>query len=106
MNKRFKTLLLLTLFLLFITLPVLTVGARSGCCSWHGGVCGCRCCDGTSLSAKCAPYYPNCGGGSVYDYEEDEEKWYQNGWVYVIGIIGILFVGGWIKEKIDERRNK
>lgn len=41
--------------------------ARSGCCSHHGGVCGCECCDGTALSAKCAPYYPACdetkGGG-------------------------------------------
>lgn len=37
-----------------------TTNARSGCCSHHGGVCGCRCCDGTSLSATCAPYYPNC----------------------------------------------
>lgn len=32
--------------------------ARSGCCSWHGGVCGCsfgsaRCCDGTTS--------PSCG---------------------------------------------
>ncbi len=31
--------------------------ARRGCCSWHGGVCGCsygraRCCDGT-LSPSC-----------------------------------------------------
>lgn len=34
--------------------------ARSGCCSHHGGVCGCGCCDGTSLSATCAPYYPSC----------------------------------------------
>jgi len=37
--------------------------ARSGCCSWHGGVCGCGCCDGTPLSATCAPYYPECSGG-------------------------------------------
>lgn len=37
--------------------------ARSGCCSHHDGVCGCRCCDGSSLSATCAPYYPSCGGG-------------------------------------------
>lgn len=46
------------------------VEARSGCCSWHGGVCtykcpdgvniGYYCCDGTPLSAKCAPYYPSC----------------------------------------------
>lgn len=39
--------------------------ARSGCCSYHQGVCSCgvsgnRCCDGSSLSAKCAPYYPAC----------------------------------------------
>lgn len=37
--------------------------ARSGCCSHHGGVCGCGCCDGTSLSSTCAPYYPECGSG-------------------------------------------
>ncbi|HXO22819.1 MAG TPA: fibronectin type III domain-containing protein [Thermoanaerobaculia bacterium] len=35
--------------------------ARSGCCSHHGGVCGCSCCDGSPLSSICAPYYPNCG---------------------------------------------
>jgi len=36
------------------------VSARSGCCSSHGGVCGCGCCDGSSLSRTCAPYYPQC----------------------------------------------
>ena len=36
------------------------INARQGCCSHHDGVCGCGCCDGTSLSATCAPYYPNC----------------------------------------------
>lgn len=35
-----------------------SANAQSGCCSWHGGVCGSRCCDGSALSAKCAPYYP------------------------------------------------
>lgn len=43
--------------------------ARSGCCSWHDGVCsyqclyggtGYRCCDGTPLSSTCAPYYSSC----------------------------------------------
>jgi hypothetical protein len=34
--------------------------ARQGCCSRHGGVCGCGCCDGSGLSATCAPYYPEC----------------------------------------------
>ena len=40
-----------------------SIEARSGCCSHHKGVCGCGCCDGTPLSATCAPYYPNCNGG-------------------------------------------
>lgn len=52
-------------FTLFLLLTLVTsVDARSGCCSWHGGVCGCGCCDGTPLSSTCAPYYP-CGG-NVY----------------------------------------
>lgn len=58
---------------LFLVAIVFSIGfitqiveAKSGCCSWHGGVCGCGCCDGTSLSAKCAPYYPQCGGNSTY----------------------------------------
>lgn len=52
----------LLLFEILLLSPGL-VSARSGCCSHHGGVCGCGCCDGTSLSATCAPYYPGCGGG-------------------------------------------
>lgn len=53
---------ILSVFLFFslIFLPKNTE-ARSGCCSHHDGVCGCRCCDGSSLSATCAPYYPSCG---------------------------------------------
>lgn len=45
-----------------ILLSSIYAEARSGCCSHHKGVCGCKCCDGTSLSAKCAPYYPECSG--------------------------------------------
>lgn len=52
------------LYFLFIFSP--SVIARSGCCSWHGGVCGCGCCDGSPLSSTCAPYYPSCNGGG-YD---------------------------------------
>jgi hypothetical protein len=52
---------------IIIILPALlfplNVEARSGCCSHHGGVCGCNCCDGSGLSATCLPYYPNCSGG-------------------------------------------
>jgi hypothetical protein len=46
-------------------LSIDNIEARSGCCSSHGGVCGCRCCDGTSLSAKCAPYYPSCTNNPI-----------------------------------------
>lgn len=49
----------MSLLLVLGVLPIV-VDARSGCCSHHGGVCGCGCCDGTSLSATCAPYYPEC----------------------------------------------
>ncbi len=48
-------------FVLFV-FSVNIAEARSGCCSHHGGVCGCGCCDGTSLSTTCAPYYPQCNG--------------------------------------------
>jgi len=51
--------------------------ARSGCCSHHGGVCGCRCCDGTPLSAKCAPYYPSCSESQPTHQKENyiQEKY-------------------------------
>ena len=42
------------------------IEARSGCCSHHGGVCGCGCCDGSGLSYTCAPYYPECSGDSTH----------------------------------------
>lgn len=52
-------------FLFLILLLSSSIEARSGCCSHHKGVCGCGCCDGTPLSAKCAPYYPECNGSGV-----------------------------------------
>lgn len=58
-----KKFLVLGLVSFIVFLPALTTDARSGCCSWHGGVCGCGCCDGTPLSATCAPYYPECNSG-------------------------------------------
>src|SRR6266699_2699890 len=57
----FSSLFILSLFL-FVSQQV--TFARSGCCSWHGGVCGCGCCDGTPLSSTCAPYYPECSSGT------------------------------------------
>ena len=69
MKKLLIFLSILTL-LFFSLFPIDDVEARRGCCSWHGGVCSVRCCDGsigyrccdrTPLSSKCAPYYPQCG---------------------------------------------
>ncbi len=83
----------------FLTLTILarTADARSGCCSWHGGVCGYGCCDGTPLSDICAPYYsppsysppsytptpiyippqaPTCPSMSYYDSLSDSCKCY------------------------------
>lgn len=62
MKKKFKKICIISVAILFIVINfyVSQAEARRGCCSHHGGVCGCRCCDGSSLSAKCAPYYPSC----------------------------------------------
>jgi len=59
-----KTLLFAGLIVYF-TLAIHSAEARSGCCSHHGGVCGCGCCDGTPLSSTCAPYYPECNRSST-----------------------------------------
>lgn len=58
--------LFLIIFLVSFFFIIYSVDARSGCCSHHGGVCGCNCCDGSSLSSTCAPYYPNCN--TNYNY--------------------------------------
>lgn len=64
MNKKILLFISLQLFVFFFFISF--TEARSGCCSSHGGVCGCGCCDGTGLSATCAPYYPQCGSsGSI-----------------------------------------
>src|SRR5436305_6150696 len=62
--RKATTSILLALLLLF-SLGLQLTDARSGCCSHHGGVCGCGCCDGSSLSAICAPYYPECSNTST-----------------------------------------
>lgn len=55
-----KKSILLAIVITTLCLYVKIADARSGCCSSHGGVCGCGCCDGSGLSATCAPYYPWC----------------------------------------------
>ncbi len=52
--------------------------ARKGCCSHHGGVCGCSCCDGSPLSATCAPYYPNCNDRTPTYKQEAQSASVQN----------------------------
>jgi len=115
--KKLLTLLLILTILFFILTPLITVEARQGCCSHHGGVCGCHCCDGTSLSATCAPYYPQCSTkttpqheppGSEYEppaskndlpasekYTAEIPKESSGGsiwwWVIGIGVVGYLF---------------
>jgi len=60
MKETIKIVFLIFILLFFSLLFVANTEARQGCCSHHGGVCGCHCCDGTSLSSTCAPYYPQC----------------------------------------------
>ena len=65
---------LIIVFIAFILFCVSSAEARRGCCSHHGGVCGCACCDGTSLSAKCAPYYPDCRDGKKDRPESQQQR--------------------------------
>jgi len=55
-----RVFLLAALAIAFLFLLPKKIYSRSGCCSHHGGVCGCGCCDGSPLSSTCAPYYPEC----------------------------------------------
>jgi hypothetical protein len=49
-----RKLLLLSIFSILVPLALSsTAEGQSGCCSHHGGVCGCSCCDGTPLSNLC-----------------------------------------------------
>ena len=65
-----KYLILIPIILFLASLAPLGLEARSGCCSHHDGVCGCRCCDGTFLSATCAPYYPQCSTPKLKPIEQ------------------------------------
>lgn len=86
MSKQFSTALLISSVFAFgvishsnqyIPGPCGVAEARSGCCSWHGGVRGdgCGCNDGTPLSSTCAPYY-SCSQPDpepVVTYKTDKE---------------------------------
>ncbi len=74
-----------------------TVEAKSGCCSWHGGVSsdGCGCNDGSSLSATCAPYY-SC---SVYVSPKTESNFWRDA-----GESFNSYIGKW--KKLGARLSK
>lgn len=87
-----RLLLSALLGIFFFTLST-SVLARSGCCSWHNGVCGCSqtgrqvCCDGT-LSPSCICYPPpppiqptpilipsTLQGGSTYHFNNSTQSY-------------------------------
>lgn len=61
-----KYIIVLILFFSILNTPAF---ALRGCCSHHGGVCGCSCCDGIDLSYKCAKAYGCSTSRAPYQYE-------------------------------------
>ena len=79
LNKNKLTLIaFLIIFSLGFLFTINTAWARQGCCSHHGGVCGCGCCDDTSFSATCAPYYPSCNNAYAEEVEIEPETTYSS----------------------------
>ena len=104
MQNQSKIFIIIILSVL-IFVPFL-VNARSGCCSHHGGVCGCGCCDGTSLSATCAPYYPQCNSDSVATGNNSGETANTGDNSSTWWILGILVVGGLGIYYYNKNKNK
>jgi len=77
--RKFFIVIFLSLFFLSTSTSVFnyTADARRGCCSHHGGVCGCECCDGSGLSDICAPYYPSCNSNPTYPVKRYQKKYYK-----------------------------
>ena len=88
-----KKYILLPIFLLVLFSQTIA-NAWPGCCSHHQGVCGCGCCDGSSLSAICAPHYPSCN--SNYDSSSSSESTGNSwiGWVIGLGFFGAIIYFG------------
>lgn len=103
----------IVIFLLICTFTFInSVEARQGCCSHHGGVCGCGCCDGSALSSTCAPYYPSCQSSKSYTKDEDnkEENEEDNNWIWWLGAISMGGAGYWVysirQNKKDNKKQK
>lgn len=107
--KKLLLLLIFSILCFSFIYPFHTASAWPGCCSHHGGVCGCHCCDGTSLSTTCAPHYPQCSAeikqnlitptiSTSPKLELDSSKYSaegssQNsnyGWLILSGIVGFI----------------
>ena len=65
-NKKALSILTIVLLLLLLVFSSPKVEATSGCCSWHGGVCGCDtsigreiCCDGSYSPSCTCSYIPH-----------------------------------------------
>jgi hypothetical protein len=82
-----RVLLLATLAIILASFLPKNVSARSGCCSHHGGVCGCGCCDGSSLSSTCAPYYPMCTNKNTVNIKKENNNVFNS--FVLIGGVGI-----------------
>lgn len=86
MKKNIKKLIFLIIIVgfLFLFSSIVNVEAKRGCCSHHGGVCtykcaddvsvGHCCCDGSSLSTTCAPYYTGCPSALMPKLELTKQK--------------------------------
>jgi hypothetical protein len=72
-KQSFCLLIAILFFIVLIFIPVKS-DARQGCCSHHGGVCGCKCCDGTSLSSTCRISYPECKTGGYQNNQDFNNK--------------------------------
>lgn len=95
---------LLVVIFLFCFFVINQADARSGCCSHHGGVCGCGCCDGSSLSATCAPYYPSCNSAPKPVQSQKTVTSYNNNLVPVNTVQDVKPVDSVIK-KIDTKND-
>jgi len=95
---------ILVILCLSFVLVVPGVLARSGCCSGHGGVCGCKCCDGKPLSAVCRQYYEECE--DVIPASESRNL--SDGWglalTYAVGV-SLFLIFAKMRYKIKKSKN-
>ena len=106
----FKKVLIIFGLVLVLAAAAPAALARQGCCSGHGGVCACECCDGKPLSTVCRQYYEGCENMTNWDDRPDLNQnkkavSFPSGWqiaaAYVFAVCFILFFGK-IKYRIKK----